>query len=148
MIGHTELDRRCRDGALLSRGSIAEGDRDGAGAGAGTGARAAGKSGAGAGGGGESSELPGATDCKQVAPQPIPAGMLVTVPVPEPPFATATVTGVPFVPDPLRARETVSPPAVKFTLPAKVPVAVGRNRTVTAWLAPAVSENERPDRML
>jgi hypothetical protein len=92
--------------------------------------------------------VPGVTDCEQVEPQLIPAGVLVTVPEPEPSLAIESVTVALLVPEPVTARETVSPPAVKFTLPAKVPLAVGRNRTVTVWLVPVDSENEPPDRML
>jgi hypothetical protein len=42
----------------------------------------------------------------------------------------------------------VSVPATKFTLPAKVPLLVGLNRTVTVWLAPAASEKDPPVWML
>jgi hypothetical protein len=38
--------------------------------------------------------VPGSTDCEQVAPQLIPAGLLVTVPEPDPLLATESVTGV------------------------------------------------------
>ena len=78
--------------------------------------------------------VPGVTDCEQVDPQLRPAGVLVTVPEPEPFLPTESVAVGLLVPDPdpLTPRDTVSPPAVKFTLPAKVPPLVGRNRTVTA----------------
>jgi hypothetical protein len=75
--------------------------------------------------------VPGPKDCEQVAPQLMPAGLLVTVPEPVPLLVTDRVKVVPPVPDPLTAREMVSPPAVKFALPAKVPAVVGANRTVT-----------------
>jgi hypothetical protein len=42
----------------------------------------------------------------------------------------------------------VSPPAVKFTLLAKLPALVGWNRRVTVRLAPGDSEKEPPDAML
>ncbi len=77
-----------------------------------------------------------------------------TVPAPTPAVATVSrtfakvVTGALVVPDPLTPRETVSTPAVKFTFPIKVPLVVGRNRTVTVWLAPGDSEKEPPDRAL
>jgi hypothetical protein len=75
--------------------------------------------------------VPEVTDCEHVAPQLIPAGVPVTVPEPLPPLVTDRVGVVPPVADPLTAREIVSLPAVKFTLPANVPVALGANRTVT-----------------
>ena len=92
--------------------------------------------------------VPGVTDCEQVDPQLRPAGVLVTVPEPEPFLPTESVAVGLLVPDPLTPRDIVSPPAVKFTLPAKVPPPVGRNRTVTAWPAPAASEKDAPDTML
>ena len=84
----------------------------------------------------------------QSAPQSRPAGVLVTVPEPEPFLPIESVTVVLLVPDPLTPRDIVSPPAVKVTLPAKVPPVVGRNRTVTTWLAPAASEKDAPDTTL
>ena len=75
--------------------------------------------------------VPEVTDCEHVAPQLIPDGIPVTVPEPLPPLVTDRVGVVPPVADPLTAREIVSPPAVKFTLPANVPAALGANRTVT-----------------
>jgi hypothetical protein len=81
----------------------------------------------------------------------MPAGELVTVPEPVPFLETVRAKVDPVdavVVEPLTAREMVSPPAVKFTFPAKLPVAVGRNRTVTARLAPADSEPLPPETML
>src|SRR5215831_12497325 len=66
-------------------------------------------------------EVRDATDSAHVAPQLMPAGELVTVPLPEPALATDSITVAEVVPDPVTEREMVSPPAVKFTLPAKVP---------------------------
>jgi hypothetical protein len=74
-----------------------------------------------------------ATAFVQVVPHAIPAGELVTVPAPVPLFVTVIVIREePDAAEPLTPRETVSPLAVKFTFPAKLPAVVGRNRTVTA----------------
>jgi hypothetical protein len=77
--------------------------------------------------------VPAATIFVQAVPHAIPAGELVTVPAPVPFFVTDIVTdsGAPAVAKPLTPRETVSPLAAKFTLAAKLPTVVGRNRTVT-----------------
>jgi hypothetical protein len=84
----------------------------------------------------------------------MPAGALVTVPEPLPDRVIVRV-GVPdgglggdTVVDPLTPRVTVSPWAVKLTLPAKLPRLVGRKRTTTAWLAPAASVKDPPETML
>jgi hypothetical protein len=90
------------------------------------------------------SSVPGATLSVQSVPQEMPAGELVTVPEPEPVLVTVRETSVD-VAEPLTPRETTSPPAVKLTLPTKVPAAVGANRTATEWLAPAASEKLPPD---
>jgi hypothetical protein len=93
--------------------------------------------------------MPRVTDSEQAPPQLMPAGVLVTVPDPEPLLVTDSLTGgVLGVPDPLTPRETTSTPAVKFTFPMNVPLVVGRNRTVTVWAAPGASEKEPPDRVL
>jgi hypothetical protein len=75
--------------------------------------------------------VPAGPDCEQSLPHEIPEGALDTVPEPVPLFVTVRVTVEVVVVEPLTARESVSPPAVKLTLPAKLPVAVGRKRTVT-----------------
>jgi len=90
--------------------------------------------------------VPAVKDFEQVVPQLIPAGLLVTVPEPVPLFVTESV--VPPVAEPLTATEIVSPLAVKFTLLAKVPAAVGAKRTVTVWLAPEARVKDAPDTML
>ena len=76
-------------------------------------------------------DVPGAKDCEHAAPQLMPAGLLVTVPEPLPLLFTERGSVLPAVADPVTAREMVSPPAVKFTVPAKVPPTVGANLTVT-----------------
>jgi xanthosine utilization system XapX-like protein len=78
----------------------------------------------------------------------MPAGELVTVPEPVPFFVTVSVADDVLVAEPVTPREMVSPFTAKVTLPAKVPAAVGRKRTVTVWLAPAASENDAPLTML
>jgi hypothetical protein len=95
-------------------------------------------------------ELPTETLVEHWDPQEMPDGELVTVPEPVPFLVTVSVTDdvVVVVPLPLTPRETVSPPAVKVTLPAKVPTAGGRKRTVTVWLAPGASAKEPPETML
>jgi hypothetical protein len=75
--------------------------------------------------------VPAATVAVQSVPHAIPAAELVTVPAPVPFFVTDSVTVAPAVAEPLTPRETVSPLAEKFTLAAKLPTVVGRNRTVT-----------------
>jgi hypothetical protein len=94
------------------------------------------------------SAVPAATVSVQSAPQVIPAGELDTVPVPVPFLVTDRIAVALPVVEPLTPRETVSPPALKVTLPAKLPALVGRNRTVMLWLAPAASEKEAPETML
>jgi hypothetical protein len=81
----------------------------------------------------------------QLRAQLMPAAALVTVPAPGPFFLIDSFTEAAAVADPLTPRETVSPPAVNLALPANAPAAVGRNRTVTARLAPAPSEKEAAD---
>src|SRR6185295_12139269 len=68
-------------------------------------------------------------------------------------MATASAPGggggggdeVPPVAEPLRARDSVSPAALKLTLVAKVPAPVGWNRTTTVAVAFAASENGLPE---
>jgi hypothetical protein len=93
-------------------------------------------------------DVPTGTASVQSAPHAMPAGVLVTVPAPVPFFVTDSVTEAPAVAEPLTTRDTVSPPAVTFTLPAKLPAVVGWKRTVMVWLAPEDREKEPPDTML
>jgi predicted permease len=75
--------------------------------------------------------VPAATVSVQSLPHVIPAGMLVTVPIPGPLFVIVSVE-----PDEaavaVTVRESVSPFAVNVTLLAKLPVVVERKRTITA----------------
>jgi hypothetical protein len=91
--------------------------------------------------------VPGVTVSVQSLPQLMPAGVLDTVPAPVPLRVTVRATGAD-VAVPLTARETVSPPAMTFTLVANVLTAVGAKRMVTTWLAPAASDQEPPDTTL
>jgi len=80
-------------------------------------------------------EVPLANDAEQVAPQEMPAGLLVTVPLPAPAFDTVKVELVD-PPVPVTSRETVSPSAVKLTLVLATAVLVGAKRTVTVAVEP------------
>ena len=74
-------------------------------------------------------------EAEQVLPQEMPAGLLVTVPVPVPERETVNVDAVE-TPVPVTSRETVSPSAVKLTLVLAAVALVGENRTVTVAVAP------------
>src|SRR6266403_1714391 len=80
-------------------------------------------------------EVPLVNDAEQVAPQEIPAGLLVTVPLPAPALETVSVEPVD-TPVTDTSRESESPSAVKLTLPLATTVLVGVNRTVTVAVAP------------
>jgi hypothetical protein len=84
----------------------------------------------------------------QSVPHVIPAGLLETVPEPEPFLATVSVTAELLDVEPVTERESVSFPVLNVTLPAKLPVVVGRNCTVTSRLEPPPSEKLLPEVML
>jgi hypothetical protein len=79
--------------------------------------------------------VPLVNDAAHVEPQEMPAGLLVTVPLPAP--ALDTVRVEPFeTPVPVTSRDNVSPLAVKLTLVLAPAMLVGANRTVTVAVAP------------
>jgi len=92
--------------------------------------------------------VPLANVAEQVAPQEIPAGLLVIVPFPVPARETVSVELVD-TPVPVTSRETVSPSAVRLTLVLASAVVVGVNRTVTVAVAPVPTKVKGlPDAML
>ena len=86
-------------------------------------------------------------DAEHVIPHEIPAGLLVTVPVPVPAGDTLSVELVP-TPVPVTSRETVSPSAVKVTLALACAALVGVKRTVTVWVPVPTRVNGLPETML
>ena len=80
-------------------------------------------------------DVPLVKEAEHVAPQEIPAGLLVTVPLPAPALETVSVEPVD-TPVPLTSRDSVSPSAVKLTLVLAAVALVGANRTVTVAVAP------------
>jgi hypothetical protein len=94
--------------------------------------------------------LPLVNEAEHVEPHEIPAGLLVTVPVPVPACDTVSVEDVVApTPLPVASRETVSPSAVKLTLVLAAAVLVGVKRTVTVWVAPEPARvNGLPETML
>jgi hypothetical protein len=81
--------------------------------------------------------VPLVNEAEHVVPHEIPAGLLVTVPVPVPASDTVSVEDVVVLtPLPVASREIVSPSAVKLTLALAAAVLVGVKRTVTVWVAP------------
>ena len=79
--------------------------------------------------------VPFPNEAEQVAPQEMPAGLLVTVPLPAPALETVIVEVVD-TPVPVTSRETVSPSALKLTLVLATAVLVGVKPTVTVAVAP------------
>jgi len=85
---------------------------------------------------------------EHVVPQEIPAGLLVTVPLPVPERETVSVDVVD-TPVPVTSREIVSPSAVKVRLVLASAVVVGVKRTVTVWGVPVpTSVKGLPETML
>jgi hypothetical protein len=88
-------------------------------------------------------------EAEQVAPQEMPAGALVTVPLPAPALETVSVVPAVDTPVPVTRRDTVSPSAVKLTLVLAATALVGANRTVTVAVAPDPTRvNGLPETML
>ena len=92
--------------------------------------------------------VPLAYGAEQVAPQVIPMGALVTVPLPAPVLLTVSVA-VTATPVPVATRGMISPSAAKLTFTEAVADVVGLKRTVTAWVAPSPTRlNVLPEKML
>src|SRR6266850_7627230 len=79
--------------------------------------------------------VPVVNDAEQVVPQAMPAGVLVTVPLPAPALETVSVEPVD-TPVPVTSLDTVSPSAVKATLVLASAALVGVKRTVMVAVAP------------
>src|SRR5437763_1590996 len=79
--------------------------------------------------------VPLVNEAEQVAPQEIPAGVLVTVPLPAPALVTVDVEPVD-TPLPVTNRDIVSPSAVKLTFVLDSTALIGAKRTVTVAVAP------------
>ena len=91
---------------------------------------------------------PVVNEAEQVEPHEMPAGLLVTVPVPAPAFETVSVE-LTDAPVPVTSLDNVSPSAVKLTLALAAVVLVGVNVTVMVAVAPElVSVNGLPETML
>jgi hypothetical protein len=91
---------------------------------------------------------PFVNEAEHVAPQEMPPGLLVTVPLPAPAFDTVRVE--PFeTPVPVTSRDSESPSALKLTLVLAVAVLVGVYLTVTVAVAKGpTSVKGLPDTML
>jgi len=92
--------------------------------------------------------VPFVNDAEHVAPQEMPAGLLVTVPLPVPALEAVNVDVVD-TPVPVTRRDTVSPSEVKLRFVLATPLAVGVNLTVTVAVAPLpTSVKGLPETML
>jgi len=91
--------------------------------------------------------VPMANAAEQVASQEMPAGLLVTVPLPAPVFETVRARVVK-APIPVTEREMLSPSAVKLTFVVDVTSAVGVKRTVTSVVPDPARVNALPDTMV
>jgi hypothetical protein len=92
--------------------------------------------------------VPLENDAEHVVPQEIPAGLLVTVPVPAPALETVSVELFE-TPVPVASLATVSPSAVKLTFVLAAAAVVGANFTVTDAAAPEpTSVKGLPETML
>jgi|SRR5437762_12935494 len=92
--------------------------------------------------------VPLVNEAEQVAPQEMPAGLLVTVPLPVPALETVSARVVVETPVPVTSRWSVSPSAVKLTLVLESAVFVGVKRTITLLVAPALRVKGLPEKML
>jgi len=92
--------------------------------------------------------VPLANEAEQVVPQEMPAGLLVTVPLPVPALETVSARVVVETPVPVTSRWSVSPSAVKLTLVLESAVLVGVKRTITLLVAPAARVKGLPEKML
>jgi len=93
-------------------------------------------------------KVPLVNEAAQVVPQEMPAGLLVTVPLPVPALETVSARVVVETPVPVTSRWSVSPSAVKLTLVLESAVFVGVKRTITLLVAPAARVEGPPEKML
>jgi hypothetical protein len=82
--------------------------------------------------------VPIVNEVEHVAPHEIPAGLLVTVPLPAPALDTVSVEPVD-TPVPVTKRDSVSPSALNLTFVLDSTALIGEKRTVTVAVAPAPS---------
>ncbi len=96
----------------------------------------------------KATKVPLVNEAEQVVPQEMPAGLLVTVPLPVPVLETVSARVVVETPVPVTSRWSVSPSAVKLTLVLASAVLVGVKRTITFLVAPALRVKGLPEKML